>query len=94
MHPADSEEILTELINTHDTTRIAAGVPKGVAVPTKIGSFSNQSQSDCGIIYEPNRPFMICILIFNGAQDADHYFSDLSKLAYNYVHNYKIPAGH
>ncbi len=83
--PNDSQDILNQLTHSEDSNRIRAGVPKGVPVASKIGSFSNITQSDCGIVYAANRRYTLCIMLDEDSKTADTHIKELSKMVYDYV---------
>ncbi len=63
---ADSEEFLLDLSRSTFTKGIVSGLPTGTVVSHKFGEFStsdNHSQlHDCGIVYKPNHPYLLCIM--------------------------------
>lgn len=67
----DSNEILTLLSQSTFTKGIAAGVPGGVKVAHKFGEGTGVTAdgktatyvlNDCGIVYDPNGPFVLCVM--------------------------------
>lgn len=86
--PQDSQEVLTDLIGSAGQSELPAGVPQGVQVAHKIGSAQNR-QSDCGIVYQPQRPYLVCVMFFptqnTTAIDTSPYFQKLSKMISDYV---------
>ena len=80
-----SEEILAALAKSTDDGRIRAGVPSNIEVVHKIGSFSNITQSDCGIVYLQNRRYMLCIMLDSDAQTARQHIKKISEMTYDYV---------
>jgi beta-lactamase class A len=88
LNSSDSQQILEELSEATAQTRLRAGVPGSVKIAHKIGTHGNTNQSDCGIIYEPNRNYLLCIMI-KGPENtvSDKNISTLSKMVYDYVHN-------
>lgn len=85
-----SNKILEYLASTPFSDKIAAGVPDGVMVSHKIGTATfEKTFSDCGIIYAPNRNYILC-LGSNGADEntASKFMSEVSQAVYQYViHN-------
>lgn len=87
----DSQEILSILTRTMFTDKIPAGIDdKSVKVSHKIGVFSRFDSdetyfTDCGIVYAPNRPYILCI--FSNKQDevAREQMKYVSKMVYSYV---------
>ena len=68
-----------------DEQRIKAGLPDNIEVTQKIGSFSNITQSDCGIVYVPNRRYILCVMLDEEADKANQHIKVLSKKVYDYV---------
>lgn len=87
---ASSNEILDILTQTGFADRLVAGIPKGVPVAHKIGVFEQTEppqniHSDCGIIYVPKRPYILCIMTDAPEAKANVYMRELSKMTYTYV---------
>ncbi len=80
-----SQEILNQLTESKDNNRLRAGVPADVKVARKIGSFSKQTQSDCGIVYIPNRQYSICLMLQSDDAMTNNHFKAISKMVYDYV---------
>lgn len=63
---ADSEYALKLLTETTFTEGLRAGVPENVVVAHKFGERKTESGlqqfHDCGIVYYPNHPYMLCIM--------------------------------
>lgn len=81
----NSHEILDYLGDSADVSRIRAGVPDGVEIIHKIGSFSDITQSDCGIVYVPNRRYLLCVMLDTDAQTASRHIQKISEMTYIYV---------
>lgn len=85
----DSNEILDLLTKTNFTDKIPAGVPKEIKVAHKIGVFEGMASqavhNDCGIVYAPSRPYLLCIMVPGSEQDARKHMQYLSKMVYGYV---------
>lgn len=82
-----SNQILTYLTNTPFNDKIAAGTPGDIPVSHKIGIASNKETfSDCGIVYAPNRNYLLC-LGSNGADEkkAGKFMSEVSEAVYQFV---------
>ena len=96
-----SEQILNLLTLTTFNNGIVAGVPAGNVIAHKFGENTNDSDSgtvlnhelhDCGIIYYPDHPYLLCVMT-KGQQfsDLEKVISGISKIAYNYtVSKYSI----
>lgn len=84
-----SNKLLEYLANTPFDDRIAAGVPEDVIVSHKIGTATlDETFSDCGIIYAPNRNYFLC-LGSNGGDEkrAAKFMAEVSSAVYKYVIN-------
>jgi beta-lactamase class A len=83
----NSKKILEYLSESVFDEQIVAGVPKNVIVSHKIGvNGEDFTYSDCGIVYAPNRPYILCV----GSSGvpkvvADEFIKTVSKMVYQYV---------
>lgn len=80
-----SNQILEWLSQSTSPARITAGVPKGIKVAHKYGTAGGKSESDCGIVYAPNRPYLLCMLVKADSETATQLMSRLSAQVYGYV---------
>lgn len=85
LSPDNSQTILDDLTSSADSSRLRAGVPNTVEVAHKIGSFNSETQSDCGIVYVPDRRYVLCIMLDEDTTNASRYIRGLSKMVYDYV---------
>jgi len=93
---ASSEQALGLLARSEFDLGIVAGVPKDMKVANKFGERavleSNLKQlHDCGIIYYPNNPYLLCIM--TKGEDFEKLakvISDLSKMVYEEFDSRKI----
>ncbi len=86
---------LLELLNGATFTQgIVAGVPSGVSVAHKYGEhvngtgkeISSVELSDCGIVYHPERPYLICVM--TEGKDPDmlaRFIAQVSRATYTEV---------
>lgn len=81
----NSEEILSYLTQTSNDLGLRSGTPKDTQVAHKIGSFGNLTQSDCGIIYQTNRRYVLCIMIDSDRESASQHIKTVSKTVSDYV---------
>jgi len=88
-----SELALTILLDTKFNSQLPAGLPKDVKISHKVGFDKNLGfYHDCGIVYLPEHPYLICIMSQDNTQEnADEMMSSLSKIVYEY--NAKIMEG-
>ncbi len=84
-----SQEILHYLDNANFNEQIVAGVPHSIAVAHKSGvQTESQTYSDCGIVYVPNRHYLLCLGSEGSSKDiADAFMKEASKAAYEFVIN-------
>lgn len=89
-----SEYALKVLSETNFTQGIVAGVPDSLSVAHKFGERSNyigglpvsRQLHDCGIIYYPNKPYMLCILTRgNDYTQQEAFVRDISAFFYQEV---------
>lgn len=89
-----SEQALSLLSVTDYKDGIVAGVPKNVQVSHKFGereSLSDDKQvikqlHDCGIVYHPKRPYLICVMTKGkNSDDLPGIVSEISEIIYKQV---------
>ncbi len=86
LQPADSQEILHFLSQSTARNRLVAGVPGSIQVAHKIGVYNAAwSESDCGIVYVPKRPYVICVMVGLPEDQANQFIAAISKQVYDYV---------
>ncbi len=90
----NSQKILKWLSQTNPNFNefLGAGVPLEVLFSHKIGEQSREVVFlDSGIVYVPNRPYLITVMVQikdgNGDAEAKEIMKELSKAAYTYVAN-------
>jgi beta-lactamase class A len=85
-----SQQILQWLSQTPFNDMLASALPKSVAFAHKIGEDDiNKSYLDSGIVYLPNRPFMLTVMIKQHDQNkANDIMGQISRAAYNYIQDY------
>lgn len=88
----NSQKILETLTKTNFRDKLEAGVPDDVPVAHKIGNYkpangsSEQTYSDCGIIYQPSRPYALCVMVAGESEDkAREHMKNISQLIYGFV---------
>ena len=85
LNKADSQELLTYLTQSSFTDRLAAGLPSAVKVAHKIGTFSQETQSDCGIIYLERRNYSLCVMVDMADPEGSKTIAYISKVVYDFV---------
>ncbi|MBI5078106.1 MAG: serine hydrolase, partial [Candidatus Yonathbacteria bacterium] len=84
-----SNKIFGYLANTPFNDKVDAGVPDDVVVAHKIGvAAAVETFSDCGIVYAPNRNYLLCLGASGGDEKtAAKFMAEVSAAAYKYVIN-------
>jgi len=81
----DSEHILDLLTKTDFNNLIPSGIPKNVPVAHKIGLVNKEIYEDCGIVYLPQKPYILCMVSKSNQTVAQQRMHKLSQLVYQYV---------
>ena len=84
-----SQIILSYLDHSIFNDEIPAGVPESISVAHKVGmQVESNSYTDCGIVYAPNRNYLLCVGS-EGADKAtaDKFIAEISHAAYDFVIN-------
>jgi beta-lactamase class A len=83
----DSQAILKLLTQTPFAERLVAGIPdKDVLVAHKIGVFNSRVQSDCGIVYLPQRHYVLCVMLEGGDNAGiNAHIAEISGRVYTFV---------
>lgn len=90
-----SEKALEILSNVSFKRGIVAAVPSNITVAHKFGerTFTDgvKQLHDCGIIYYPNRPYLLCIMTKgNNFSNLEKTIQEISQIVYNEInHKYK-----
>lgn len=81
-----SQELLGYMVKSAHTSRMKRDIPETVKVAHKIGVFNtDDTQSDCGIVYLPSRHYTICIMVKGSGKGADGIIADMSGIVYRYL---------
>jgi beta-lactamase class A len=81
-----SQELLGYLSKSTATNRISRDLPNSVKVAHKIGVYNaNWAESDCGIVYVPKRPYVLCVMVGLPEDEADKFIAEISKDIYDFV---------
>lgn len=84
-----SNKILETLTHSKFNDKLTADIPSAIKVAHKIGVYeveNNTVYSDCGIIYAPQRPYLLCLMVNNAPEvKATEYMRHVSKMVYGYV---------
>jgi beta-lactamase class A len=86
-----SNEILDLLTQTKFQDKLPAALPNTLKIAHKIGVWevegSQTVYNDCGIVYVPNRPFMLCMMTQTNEASARAQMQHVAKTAYDYIIN-------
>lgn len=91
-----SERVLSLLVDTDWESGIIAGVPTDIKVANKFGERTGleggiQQLHDCGIIYYPENPYLLCIMTRgNDINKLPPIISAISKMVYEEFDSRKI----
>lgn len=90
----NSNYILNILTHTIFKDKIPAGVPENIPIAHKIGVFTQSENSkdlliDCGIVYVPNRPYILCAFVKDTDEQAQKHISYISEMIYEYIKTVK-----
>jgi beta-lactamase class A len=82
-----SQKILGYLDNENFNEEIAPGIPSSIPFAHKTGvQEAEQIYSDCGIVYAPNRNYLLCIGSKGASKSvADKFMTEASRAVYDYV---------
>lgn len=89
-----SNEILEYLSKSEFNDKLAAGVDPNIKVAHKIGDFvdkdtGQKAYMDCGIVYYPRRPYLLCMVSKTDEETASIRMSNLSRTVYDYISSIK-----
>ncbi len=82
---ADSQQILQWMTESNSPPRLRAAIPSNIQVAHKYGTSGGVSESDCGIVYLPKRPYMICVMVSTDPDQANNIIKEVSKKVYDYI---------
>jgi beta-lactamase class A len=84
-----SQEILSILVNSEYKERIPKLLPSDSLVAHKIGTFNNEFQSDCGIIYANGGTsnYLLCVMVNADDPEASEEIARISYKVYSYVNS-------
>ena len=82
-----SQLALSMMSETYYTEELQAGIPASVKIAHKIGYYQTGGYyHDCGIIYVPDKPYILCVMSRDGTPDeANAAIGGISAIVYKYV---------
>lgn len=87
----DSNSILEVMSKSHTTDWIRSTIPSQITFADKIGSYNVEPESyhvfsDCGIVYYPERPYSICIMVHSNDQEKSvQRIQGVAKMVFEYI---------
>ncbi|MBI2020027.1 serine hydrolase [Candidatus Daviesbacteria bacterium] len=90
LHKEDSQYILELLTFSDYIDRIRAPIPKEITVANKSGIFSKDLHQDCGIVYLPRRPYLLCMASLSSEEEAARRIQEVSRMVYQYISHEEI----
>ena len=90
LNVANSETVLSLLVQSEFSKGLVAGVPSGIPVAHKFGESGYQNGErqihDCGIVYYPKHPYILCTMTRGNSADAlERSIADISKFVFEQV---------
>jgi beta-lactamase class A len=87
-----SEIALSMMTETDFKDQLSAGIPKNVKISHKFGENNVLNYyHDCGIIYFPERPYLLCILSKGETkEEANKVISKISEITYDYISTNRV----
>lgn len=87
LHEDNSNALLKILSETDFDAMLPAGINRDIKVAHKIGYHSDkQIYTDCGIVYVPKRPYILCVMVADQPYDAAvSTVETISKKVYDFV---------
>lgn len=80
-----SQQLLEWMSESGGPPRLKFELPEHVVVAHKYGTSGGRSESDCGIVYVPKRPYIICIMIDAPLPQANALMAEVSGKVYDYI---------
>jgi beta-lactamase class A len=80
-----SQKVIQMLIGSRFKDKLPAGVPENIEVANKVGVRAGEIYQDCGIVYLPERPYILCMISQSDEKEATTRMVAVSKAVYEYV---------
>src|SRR3990167_1487310 len=88
---SNSDELLNLMSESVFEEGIKSVVPEAIKISHKFGIYNLddeplQVHSDCGIIYLPSRPYILCVMVNSGdLEKSGEHMTKISELVYEYI---------
>lgn len=80
-----SNEILEYLSRSTFNDRLTKYTPKDLKVSHKIGTYSQNYQSDCGVFYVPKENYILCVMVEGDEIESGGIMADISRIVYKFA---------
>lgn len=90
-----SQEILDIMTQTVFNEKISKNIPGDIKIAHKIGVYDQPDTkeekvyTDCGIIYIPLRPYLLCVVSKSDENTANKHMQEITKIIFQYVKDLK-----
>lgn len=81
----DSEYILDLLTQNKFRNKLLAPIPEEIPVAHKDGVYFGNLYQDCGIVYVPRRPYILCMASQSKENEAVQRMKEISEIVYKYI---------
>ncbi|MCX6741119.1 MAG: class A beta-lactamase-related serine hydrolase [Candidatus Parcubacteria bacterium] len=84
-----SQQILSYLAYSSSADKITVGTPSTILIAHKVGiSTTDNTFSDCGIIYAPSRNYLLCLgSTGSDEKTANQFMTEISQAVYQFIIN-------
>jgi len=89
LNKSNSQELLGYLDKSVFKSRLRAGVSdNSLPIAHKVGNYTQDTQSDCGIVYLPKQNYILCVMLkAKDNPEGDKMIADISKIVYDFMDN-------
>lgn len=85
LHKEDSQYILALLSEKSPDDKIRNGVPDEITIANKTGVYMDDLYQDCGIVYVPKRPYLLCMISKSSEEVSTKRMTEISRIVYKYI---------
>lgn len=89
LSPENSQKLIELMSQSSATKYLRRGIPENIMFSHKIGVSGDTIYSDSGIVYAPNRPYILTVMLSKPSEaDATALMEEISRKVYSYVSEY------
>ncbi len=85
LNKQNSQKVLDILTKTKFNDKLPAPLPPNILIAHKIGTYENNLYQDCGIVYYPKRPYLLCTFSQSDENTARDRIQTISRIVYDYI---------